>query len=283
MTCWAILGCGYVGRRLAARLLATGNEVVATSRTEEGARALSAALPEVTALRYTLGGDLQDCSQFDRIVISSPPDANAPAAERALARQLRPEQRLIYLSTTGVYASAGGAVVEDDFQLNPGSERSMRRLRVEEALAQEHAETAILRIAGIYGPHRGVHARMRRGDYRLIGAANTLVSRIYVDDLVDAIVLLGCRSKLEHRVFVIADDEPTTTTDHAIGIARRLGLLMPPTVAASEVSPEVLAMLSADRRVVAKRLHDLGWRPTHPSWREGLEAALSAEADRSDP
>ena len=277
MSRWAILGCGYVGRRLAQRLLASGHSVRVTSRTEEGRAALAEALPEAEATCYRMGEGIENSSGFDVLVISSAPDAEAPGPERAVAEQLQDGQRLLYLSTTGVYAAARGAVVRDDFEIAPGSERSMRRLRVEEALTASHPGTISLRIAGIYGPHRGVHERLRRSNYRLIGAADTLVSRIYVDDLVDAIVLLGTAEALVHDRFVIGDEEPTTAEDHARGVSQHLGLPMPPTVDPSEVSEAVRAMLGADRKVTPSRLHALGWRAKHPTWRQGLAAALAEE------
>tara|TARA_R110002096_G_scaffold434832_5_gene658212 strand:+ start:11587 stop:12441 length:855 start_codon:yes stop_codon:yes gene_type:complete len=278
MSRWAILGCGYVGRRLATALLGDGHEVTVTSRTDEGRQALATALPQARALCYRMGETIENCSQYDVLVISSAPDDTAPEPEKAVAEQLSQEQRLLYLSTTGVYAQAFGAEVADDFTIAPGSERSMRRLCVEESLSSCHPSTIALRISGIYGPGRGVHMRMRHGNYRLIGAADTLVSRIYVDDLVDAIVLLGTADALAHKTFVIGDDEPTTAEKHAKGIAKALGLPMPPTVAAEEVSEAVRTMLGADRKVTPQRLHALGWRAKHPSWREGLAAALAEEA-----
>ena len=275
---WAIIGCGDVGRHLAKRLLDAGASVAVSSRSSEGRDALSASLPGAMAIRYEAGDSIENCSQFDVVVISSPPDESAPAFELGVARQLAGAQRLIYLSTTGVYAEAGGGLVDDDYPIAPGSERSQRRLTVELALTAAHASTIVLRIPSIYGPGRGVHARLRGGSYRLIGEANTMVSRIYVDDLVSAIVLLGDASTLAHSAFVVGDEEPTTATEHARGVAEYLGLPMPPTVPLEEVSQAVGAMLGADRRVVPKRLHALGWKAQYPTWREGLIKALADEA-----
>ncbi len=278
MSVWAILGCGYVGKGLASRLLMAGHEAVVTSRSSEGQATLAKALPQATALQYNLGETLAKCSHYDVVVLSVPPGEKAPQQEHALARQLGPTQRLIYLSTTGVYAPAGGGKVQDDSALGPTSERSQRRLAVEEALCQAHDDTVSLRIASIYGPGRGVHERMRRGNYRLVGAANTLVSRIFVDDLVSAIEILGHADRLDHQTYVVADECPTSATEHARGISERLGISMPTTVSAGEVSSSLLAMMTADRAIVPARLHALGWRAQFPTWKEGLERALSSEA-----
>ncbi len=278
MKSWIIIGCGYVGKRLALELLKTEHNVVVTSRSVQGQARLSSALPKATARRYVLGEQPQSLSEYDVVVLSVPPGTDAPSPERAFATQLSPKQRLIYLSTTGVYAPAHGAQVHDESALAPTSERSARRLAVEKALCDVHANTLSLRIASIYGPGRGVHERMRRQDYRLIGNADTIVNRIYVDDLVSAILVLGQAARLDHKSYVIADELPTSARSHARGISERLDLPMPPTILAGNVSSTLRAMMAGDRVIVPRRLHALGWRARYPSWREGLEQALRTES-----
>src|SRR5438445_4308852 len=94
---WVVIGCGYVGSALAARLVADGQDVVATRRTAfqppPGARALVADLGR-TAL-----------PDADVVVCCAPPPAD-------IAR-LAGARRLVYLSSTGVYAPAGGAWVDE--------------------------------------------------------------------------------------------------------------------------------------------------------------------------
>mgnify|MGYP001548298192 CR=1 FL=1 len=219
----------------------------------------------------------------DVVVLSVPPGPSSPEPERRLAAELPAQARLVYLSTTGVYAPGQGAEVSDGFPLAPGSLRSQARLEVEEAVRAGHENSVCLRIPGIYGPHRGVHQRMRQGGYRLIGPANTAVSRIHVDDLVAAILLLGELEPMAHREFVIGDKKPTSSREHAMGVASHLGLQAPPTVDPESVSSEVRAMLGADRRIVPRRLLDLGWKARYPSWREGLMQALAEEASPEPP
>jgi nucleoside-diphosphate-sugar epimerase len=114
----------------------------------------------------------------------------------------------------------------------------------------------------------------------LIGDGDTFVSRIHVDDLVEAIWVLGGARQLAHSEYVVGDSEPTTGRAHASGVAERLGLPSPKSVDAESVPEATRSMLSADRRIVPKRLYALGWRPRYPSWREGLEQALAEEAEQ---
>ena len=109
--------------------------------------------------------------------------------------------------------------------------------------------------------------------------------RIHVDDLVSAIVVLGESTALERDNYILGDDFPTSASEHGEGVAQIMQLPAPTRVDESSVSAEVRAMLSADRRIVAKGLKSLGWRPLYPSWREGLQQALDEEksdAEKSD-
>lgn len=277
-TSWYIVGCGYVGTRLARRLIEQSSKVTATRRSEEGCHTLRHSLPGAQVQRFELGEDDLSVTEGAVVVLSAPPGPASPASEQRFAKGLPLGVRAIYLSTTGVYAPGHGQEVADDYRLAPGSARGQARLEVESAIASVHPDRVCLRIPSIYGPHRGAHERMRRGDYRLIGAADTLVARIHVDDLVEAILMLGNAHSLPHREFIIGDDGPTSAREHALGVARILGLAEPPTVDASAVSPAVRAMLGADRRIVARRLQALGWRAQYSSWREGLRQALAEEA-----
>ena len=232
---------------------------------------------------HVLSFDLADHTKLPAdegatVVVSAPPGPGSPDQEGSFAAALPESARLLYISTTGVYAPGHGAEVADDHPVAPRSARGQARLDAERAITAAHANTVVVRVPGIYGPGRGVHHRMLAGNYRLIGSADTLVGRIHVDDLVSALLLLGDSDKLADQFYIIGDDCPTSGRTHAMGVAERLQMPEPPTVDPSSVSPEIRAMLSADRKIVPRRLRALSWRPAYPSWREGLEQALAEEA-----
>lgn len=274
---WLIVGCGYVGERLARKLIAGGHLVSATRREPEDCAALQARVRGLRVQPYRLGDATMALPREGVVVIAAPPGERAPAAESVFAGRLGPRIRLIYLSTTGVFADAHGAIVDDEFPTGPSSERGERRLAVETALKAVQGDHVSLRIPGIYGPHRGVHARMQAGNYRIIGDGESVISRIHVDDLVSAIMLLGRRPELAHQTYVVGDELPCSSLEHALGVAARLGLPPPPHLDPSEVSADVRAMLGAGRRILPRRLKELGWKAQYPTWREGLEQALAEE------
>jgi len=187
-------------------------------------------------------------------------------------------RRFVYISTTGVYApgdgnwidgggfaGAGSAAegqrgwVDESWPLAPTTSSGKRRLAAERALP---GAACILRVPGIYGPGRGVEDRLRAGTYRVIG--DGAVSRIHVDDLVTAIIAAG-RSTITGPINV-ADDDPLPSGELADLIADRLGLPRPPRVASTD--PEILGMLTANRRIANARMkRELGVALAHPSAR----------------
>ncbi|ACY18096.1 NAD-dependent epimerase/dehydratase family protein [Haliangium ochraceum] len=300
---WLIVGCGYTGTRLARRLLRAGAEVFATRRTAAAADALAAELGDALgdATADAAGAALVtralDLAADDaeavlrawmparaRIVLAAPPEPDSARGERALvaAAQAREAARIVYISSTGVYPAGDGAWVDEDTPVAPGSSRGEARLHAERALLEGAAAAGVsavaLRAPGIYGPGRGVPTRLVRGDYRIIGAGDTFVSRIHVDDLGSVIIAAACAQTLPRAVYNAGDDEPETSRRYGDAVAEILGLPPPPSVPTSEVSPWVATMLSANRRVDNGRIkRELGVRLRYPTWREGLAQIMDEE------
>ncbi len=262
-TTWIVLGAGYTGLRLADRLVAEGHAVTVTRRT-------AAALP---ATHVGQVADLADRASLetlptgDAIVVCLAPPGDDPAGEiRTLVRATRAARRLVYVSSTGVYGPAAGAWVDETAPLAPITTSGRARVTAEAALAASSVSTAILRVAGIHGPGRGLVDRLRTGTYRIVGDGTCHVSRIHVDDLVEAIVRAGLSSIT--GPINIADDAPDPIGVVADTLAAELGVAPPPRVPASSVSLEVAGMLTADRRIANTRMtRELGVVLRHPSWR----------------
>ena len=256
----AILGCGYTGQRLADRLARRAVDVIPTSRR---------ARPGRVRLDVTEPFDLAFIPEGAVVVVSIPntsPDATPRIVEQLRLRNIA---RLIYLSTTGVY----GDTTEVDHTTPPAPRAHEHHVRLcaEQAYAAGPWPTLILRPAAIYGPGRGVHARMVRGDYVLPGDGSHFVSRIHVDDL--AAVLEAAAFHCATGTFPVADDEPCTSRTMADFCARLLALPLP----AENPAAPVRTTLQANRRVDGREIRKiLGVRLEYPSYRDGVPAAVHA-------
>lgn len=270
---WLVVGAGYTGSALVRRLVAAGHEVIATRRTAgeidgHPVRALDLA-------------QLPDDSYPEAIVVCCAPPGADPAREMYSLVALG-GRRIVYVSSTGVYAPGGGAWVDESWPLAPSTKSGRARLAAEQALDQAartvppHAQftppsdgIAMLRAAGIYGPGRGLVERMRAGTYRVVGDGRAHVSRIHVDDLVETIVRAG--ESRATGAFNVADDDPAPIGEVADAVAASLGQPPPPRVPADKVDAEVAGMLTADRRIANGRIkRELGVVLRYPSWRASL-------------
>jgi nucleoside-diphosphate-sugar epimerase len=189
----------------------------------------------------------------------------------------------VYLSSTGVYGRGDGAWVDEDTPVADETPRARGRLAAERARFATCAAPAVaLRIAAIYGPGRGIHTRLRRGDHAVIDDGDNWVSRIHVDDLVSVILAAAAAGAPPARnVYLVADDEPATARAHADGVAAMMGLPPPPSVSIAEIAAHELDLRMSNRRVRNDRMkRELGVTLRYPTWREGVRACLDEEAGR---
>jgi nucleoside-diphosphate-sugar epimerase len=258
MALWVIVGCGFTGSELARQLVAAGCDVIATRR--DPARAAAAADElGVCGMALDLTLPLPALPRGPIVACLAPPGAD-PAGE--IARLAAACERLIYVSSTGVYGAGGGAWVDESWPLAPLTREGAARVAAERALPPN---AVALRAAGIHGPGRGLVDRLRAGTYRVIGDGRAHVSRIHVADLAQAIMRAGL-GEITGPINA-ADDAPDPIGLVADTLADRLGVARPPRV--EPATPELAGMLLADRRIANTRMkRELGVVLRYPSWRD---------------
>lgn len=265
---WVVLGAGYTGSALARRLVAEGQHVLVTRR-EPGAVATLALSLGNGAMGIAMDLTRPESLRFPpaAIVVCLAQPGNDPAGEvAALVHAAQGCERLVYVSSTGVYAPGNGAWVDESWPLAPATVAGRARVAAEAALPRD---AIALRVAGIYGPGRGLVDRIRAGTYRIIGDGTAYVSRVHVDDLVDAIIRAGATTFA--GPVNVADDDPAPIGEVADTVAAHFGLPPPPRVPVGSVDGEVAGMLTANRRIANARMkQQLGVQLRYPSWRAQL-------------
>jgi nucleoside-diphosphate-sugar epimerase len=282
-----IIGCGYVGRRVAAALHARGEPVTGVVRTEESAQALAALGAE--PLRLDLERDALDALQCagERVFHFAPPPGPGtedPVTARlleAFARAGHP-RRLIYISTTGVYGDCEGAWVDETWPARPVAERALRRWDAEQQLRRwscdSGAELVVLRVAGIYACDRLPLARIRDAQPVVSMDEAPWSNRIHVDDLA-AVCLAAMERAPDGALYNVCDGSPSTMTDYFCRVADAAGLPRPPQIpladAPGQVSAGMLSYLRESRRLSNRRMCDeLGVRLRYPTLADGLDACF---------
>jgi nucleoside-diphosphate-sugar epimerase len=281
-----IAGCGYVGSALAASLARDGHEVWALRRREApppaGARAIRADLLDVDRLRALP-------SRIEIVFyMASAGGGDDRAYRSAYVDGLRylmaaldghPVRRILYTSSTGVYAQSAGEWVDEDSPAEPQHFSGRRLLEGEHLLLRSRFPATVVRLAGIYGPGRArLVERVRRREAAIPGGPPVYANRIHRDD---------CARVLRHLValqssaplYAAADHEPADLATVLRWIAEQLGV-PPPRVEPGETGARYGR--TSNKRVRNGRLLASGYRFRYPTFREGYGEMIARDGTTGD-
>ncbi len=265
MTKVLVLGCGYAGREVARLARARGLEVRTTVRDPARALALRAEGFEVLQTPTLEPEIAEHVDEETHVVVTFPPDG---ATDQRIAPHLRHAYALTYVSSTGVYGEHGGTLDDDTPLPTQRSERVERLLSGEAAWRARGA--CVLRCPALYGPERGLHARILAGKHRIPGDGSRMISRIHIADLAQLVLATGAETiRKRGETFVVGDLEPAPHIEVVRFICRTFDVPLPPSLPL-EAAPESLRV---DRKVDGTRaLRVLGVQLRYPSYREGMSA-----------
>jgi nucleoside-diphosphate-sugar epimerase len=282
----AILGCGYIGTRIARAALAEGRTVRVCSRSTGRLAVLGDAGAQVKFLDASTPKTFTAAlsGMADATVVYSIPPVTTLPPRHAMGAALQAAYGagascFIYFSSCGLYGDSpdNDAWVDEDTPVTPDA--AMHNIESDEleisASGFDRLRTVILRLAPVYGPGRGVRERMTKGQYSILEDGRHVTSRIHVDDLV-RIVAAAEQHAPSKAVYLVGDDQPVTQGEYAAWLSQRLGLAMPPS--RQIVEPGKARVPHRNRRIRNARLkQELHVELRYPTFRQG-EAAIEAEA-----
>ena len=282
-----IVGCGDVARRTLPRLLGH-YRVFALLRDPaqfafwraHGARPLLADLDRASSLKRLAG-------LADIVLHFAPPPEHGTQDTRtrrllaALARGKSLPQRLVYISTSGVYGDCAGARIDETRPLRPTTARAARRVDAEGQLrrfgCRHGVRIAILRAPGIYAGERLPLERLRQGLKALCVEDYVFTNHIHADDL----AMLTCKALRfgrANRCYNATDDSEMKMGEYFDLVADRFSLPRAPRIArsaaAQQMSPLQLSFMSESRRLDNRRIkQELRARLRYPQVADGVEEA----------
>lgn len=204
-------------------------------------------------------------------------------------------ERVVYLSTTGVFGVRDGSWVNESTPAAPWNSQGAARLACEEVYRELVSQVdrvrrvdgarldsrtlnfTALRLPAIYGPDRGVAVSLRAGTYSLVGDGSQWTNRIHVDDLAEVIIRCIRYPGALPAVLCVNDDFPTLARDVISYLCAREGLAIPPSVSSEEVLRRGAYTMLSNQRVENNLMKSLlGVVLRYPSFREGtlIEGAL---------
>jgi nucleoside-diphosphate-sugar epimerase len=291
---------GYVGSRLAARLLARGHRVRGLVRSadsdtvealaRQGMSVWTGDLTRPESLVGVADGVDYVLNLTSRLAIErgwlrrTYVDGNQQLI--AACSRARSVRAYLFTSTADPYGSAGDALVGEDHPVAPSyplGEVLAEAERLIMRLAREHRFPAmILRVATIYGPGRDPVDAVAAGLATIYGDGRNYVSHIHSDDLLEILERIPVEGQ-PGSIYNVADDDPQRMYELHAEIRQRLGMVAPRTFSAQAalaagIDPSVVGRLTASARLDNSRLkHDLGLTLRHPSLRDWLDLRLPVE------
>ena len=268
-----IIGQGDIGLPVTNKLAQDSLNVTGLARRDRQNYALNddAKFMQADALTLTTE-QLQD---FTHIAIIVTPDEYSTSGYHnsylainqhlaALADKLPTLERIVFISSTGIYGQDNGEWVDEHTApLTPERDASKVILQAEQALQQGFDDKAIIiRPSGIYGRERLMRVRKAREPQKEPIAAGAWTNRIMDSDLVNIIAHV-MTIELPKPVYIATDYLPVTTFELTNWLCEQLG--------------EVLPVLDDKNTAISgKRLHSnipLAWL-TYPDWQIGYQDIL---------
>jgi nucleoside-diphosphate-sugar epimerase len=299
---------GALGRQLVPRLVANGHEVVGMTRSaskqqavrdlgaipvaadaldpDDVARVVAEAQPEVIVHQLTALSGTLDIRHFDR--------------DFAMTNRLRTEgldhllaagravgvHRFVAQSYAGwPFARNGGPVKSEEDPLDPTPAGAMHetldaiRYLERGVTTADWTEGIVLRYGGFYGPGTSVAPggeqveMIRKRKFPVVGDGGGVWSFVHIEDAAEATVAAVERGR--RGIYNIVDDEPAPVAEWLPALAHAVGARPPRRVPlwlgrllAGEAATVMMTDVRGASNTKAKR--ELGWRPSHASWREGF-------------
>jgi len=173
--------------------------------------------------------------------------------------------RVIYVSSTGVYAQDAGEWVDEGSMCEPVREGGKACLSGERLLfahARGH-DALVLRLAGLYGPGRVPRLGDVTAGRPIAGSPDAYLNLIHVEDAARAVVAAAASEPHAGRTYVVSDGNPPTRGQYVELLATRLGAAPPLFEGGRGLGKRVRN---------ARAVHGLDLRLKYSSYRDGLAA-----------
>ncbi|MAT11418.1 MAG: SDR family oxidoreductase [Pirellulales bacterium] len=284
MTDRLIIGCGYLGLRVAKQWITEGHRVFALTRTEKNAATLAQAgiqpilgdvmspetlpmLPVVEQVLYAVGFDRQSGHSIEEVYVRG--------LKNIVANLPKTINQFLYISSTGVYGQADGSWLTEQSETNPTRPGGKACLKAEQFLLEVSLpkQTTVLRLAGIYGPNRVPRLDQIKSGKPLAIPQDGWLNLIHVEDAV-TIINIMVQQTPKKACYLVSDGCPVLRKDYLGEIA---GILGAPPVTFTAVDPHSAVGQRArnTKRISNEQLEsefDIAWK--YPTFREGLQGIL---------
>jgi nucleoside-diphosphate-sugar epimerase len=274
-----VIGCGYIGTRVADSLHVEGILVTGVTHSPDSAKELN------DTRRYpVMACDVSDAPAVQELAKKLDPDRlsiiHCASSSRGGPESYRkvflqgcenlqhhfPGAHLIFTSSSSVYPQTDGWVVTEDSDASPDRETSRILREAEERVLSRGGSVA--RLAGIYGPGRSfVLKNFLDGTAVIEGndGQGRCLNQIHRDDAANALVHLAVAAL--PGIFNVVDDAPMNQRECFMELSRRFGKPLPP-VAEPDTNRK---RAWTHKQLSNAKLRAAGWSPRYSSYFEAVD------------
>ena len=275
-----IAGCGYIGQAAADLFHAAGWVVEGWTRSAESAASLSAKPYPVREVDVSQADQVAECGPaaagFDALVHCASSSGGDAEKYRKVyldgARNLLETFRgskLLFTSSTSVYAQRDGSWVTEESETKPMRETSRILLETERLVLASGGIVA--RLAGIFGPGRSALLNKFLNGTATINPENDrFVNQVHRDDIASALLLLLSREAEGAQIYNVVDDQPILQSECYRWLAQRLNRPLPPIARSTQERKRG----DSNKRVSNAKLRALGWTARYPTFAEAMGKSI---------
>ena len=267
-----IIGCGYIGKKVANLLLKKNINPLCLVHTEQSVSKcndLGLKVKQFELDQKGLGLSENDQHKLVKgnIAYFSPPPPKGKVDTRmehfleVLKSAPAKPGKILLISTTGVYGDCSGEWIDETRPLNPMADRAYRRANAEEQLKRycekNNIEYVIFRVPGIYAADKLPIKRITSGEPIVNAADSGYTNRIHAEDL-SRFCVEALMSDTPSGVYNCCDGHPSTMNDYFMRVADAFGIERPREIslmqAQQELSKGMLSYLAESKRISNKKL-----------------------------
>jgi nucleoside-diphosphate-sugar epimerase len=277
-----IVGCGYVGAALGRSMSKEGHELWGLRR-DEGVLEM---LPNfgIQPIKADLlnPGTLKNLPLVDTVILCQSPRRDSDNYQNTYVMGTQnllhalsgasSVKKLIFISSTSVYSTQDASWVDEATHPAKGpyashelAENAKFLLEAERLVLNSGKSANVLRLGGIYGPHRHRIEAIRSGKWAP-KLSDIYTNRIHIEDITSAIRLLIEKGK-PGEIYLGVDDEPCTQKEFYTWLYGKLNMPIP-------AGGDAAGGQQSNKRCSNRKIKELGLVLKYPNYKLGYSSFL---------
>ncbi len=286
-----LLGCGYIGKKVAEKL---HNKNVAlscfvkTEKSKDTCLLLSYKTQQFDLDKKNMALTENAVAAFKNSTVAY---FVAPQPEGVVDQRMQnfvtslenasvSVSKILLISTTGVYGNCHGEWIDESRATQPQADRARRRLSAEMLLnaycEKNKISLVVFRVPGIYAADKLPLKRICSGEPVVNAQDSGYTNRIHADDLA-AFCVEALTENVTPGIYNCCDGSPSTMNDYFMKVADAMSLPYPKEIslqqAQQELSKGMLSYLAESKRISNKKLlENFNTQFHYPDLKSGLKS-----------